>query len=262
MIATMESLLTDARILIVDDQTANIEILENLLLIKGYSNIRSTSDSREVLHIIKDFNPDILLLDLMMPHLSGYDIMAQLKAEKESDRFMPILVLTADATPEAKKKALSEGASDFLTKPFDLVEVDLRIRNLLLNVYLMDQLRNQNHVLEEKVTARTAELSQINRELVIAKDQLEENLKAIQLQNNMLKEIGWVQSHVVRAPLARLMGAIAVLQMVNSSEEERKEMIDIILTSAKELDMVIREIAEKSHLAKILDEKNAGQPAS
>ncbi|MBL7760080.1 MAG: response regulator [Sediminibacterium sp.] len=257
----MESRLTDARILIVDDQTANIEILENLLLIKGYNNVRSTSDPREALQIVQEFNPDLLLLDLMMPHLSGYDIMAQLKAEQETDRFMPILVLTADATPEAKKKALTEGASDFVTKPFDLVEVDLRIKNLLLNVYLMDQLRNQNHLLEEKVTARTAELSQMNRELVIAKDQLEEHLKAIKLQNNMLKEIGWIQSHIVRAPLARLMGAITVLQMVNSSEEERREMIDIVLTSAKELDQVIREIAEKSHLAKILDEKNAGHPS-
>lgn len=108
----MEPRLTDARILIVDDQTANIEILENLLLIKGYNQVKSTSDSREVLSIIKDFNRT-LLLDLMMPHVSGYDIMAQLKAEKTSVRFMPILVLTADATPEAKKKALTEGASDF-----------------------------------------------------------------------------------------------------------------------------------------------------
>ncbi|HJV18903.1 MAG TPA: response regulator [Sediminibacterium sp.] len=247
--------LTDARILIVDDQPANIELLENLLFIKGYKNIKTTADSRDVLPILKEFNPDLLLLDLMMPHVSGYDIMAQLKAEELPTRFMPILILTADATPEAKKKALTEGASDFLTKPFDLVEVDLRIKNLLLNVYLMDQLRDQNHLLEEKVADRTAALSQMNRELVIAKDRLEENLKAIQLQNNMLKEIGWIQSHVVRAPLARLMGAIAVLQMGNASESEQKGMIDIILTSAKELDLVIREISEKSYLAKILDEK-------
>ncbi|MBH2003054.1 MAG: response regulator [Sphingobacteriia bacterium] len=251
--------LTDARILIVDDQTANIEILENLLLIKGYKNIWATTDPREVLPIVKNFNPDLLLLDLMMPHLSGYDIMEQLKEDVLATRLMPILVLTADATPEAKKKALTEGASDFLTKPFDLAEVDLRIKNLLLNVYLMDQLRNQNHLLEEKVAERTAALSQMNRELVIAKERLEGNIKAIQLQNNMFREIGWIQSHVVRAPLARLMGAIAVLQMENATETDRGEMIDIILTSAKELDLVIRDISEKSHLAKILDEENAGQ---
>jgi len=151
------------------------------------------------LTLVREFHPDILLLDLMMPHLSGFDIMQQLKETGLINGFMPILVLTADATSEAKKRALTEGASDFLTKPFDLNEVDLRIRNLLLTVYLMSQFRNQNHLLEEKVMERTAALISTNQDLLNTKLQLEENLHSISRQNQVLKSIAWTQAHVVRA---------------------------------------------------------------
>ena len=155
----------DARILIVDDQLPNIEVLETMLEMQGYTNVRSTLDSREAVGIVKSYKPNLLLLDLMMPHLSGFDIMRQLNEEGLNNGLMPILVLTADATPDAKKKALSEGASDFLTKPFDLSEVGLRIKNLLYNVYLLSQLQNQNEILEHKVAERTAELIVKNKEL-------------------------------------------------------------------------------------------------
>jgi len=157
--------LKDARILIVDDQLPNVEVLESMLEMTGYSNVKSTTDSREAIGIIKEYKPNLLLLDLMMPHLSGFDIMQQIKAEGLSSGLMPILVLTADATADAKKRALSEGANDFLTKPFDLTEVGLRIKNLLFNVYLLSQLQNQNEVLEQKVAERTAELRVKNKEL-------------------------------------------------------------------------------------------------
>lgn len=161
----MKENLKDARILIVDDQLPNIEVLESMLEMTGYTNIKSTTDSREAIDLIKEYKPNLLLLDLMMPHVSGFDIMKQLKEEGLSSGLMPILVLTADATSEAKKKALSEGAHDFLTKPFDLSEVGLRIKNLLFNVFLLSQLQNQNEVLETKVAERTAELSIKNKEL-------------------------------------------------------------------------------------------------
>lgn len=161
----MKESLKDARILIVDDQQPNIEVLETMLLMTGYANVKSTTESREAIELIKQYQPNLLLLDLMMPNVSGFDIMKQLKDEGLHSGLMPILVLTADATSETKKRALSEGASDFLTKPFDLSEVGLRIKNLLCNVYLLSQLQNQNEVLETKVAERTAELNIKNKEL-------------------------------------------------------------------------------------------------
>ena len=114
--------LKDSRILIIDDTLANIEVLENLLMMKGYTNVSAISDSTKAIETIKSFQPELILLDLMMPEVSGFDIMEQLKQETDTFKLMRILVLTADITPESKKKALSGGASDFLTKPFDLTE--------------------------------------------------------------------------------------------------------------------------------------------
>jgi two-component system sensor histidine kinase/response regulator len=236
----MKDDLLDAKILIVDDQIANIEVLEHLLEMKGYQNFKSESDPRNIFNIIKDFQPDLLLLDLMMPQMNGYDIMEKLKSEGIINGFMPILVLTADATLEAKKRALSGGASDFLTKPFNLTEVELRIKNLLFTVYLMQQLKNQNQNLETKVTERTSELMRINA--------------AIQDQNIVLKDIAWTQSHVVRAPLARLLGLVSLLQLDEESSELTKgTILEYIIESANELDNIIKEISIKAYSSKIFD---------
>lgn len=229
--------LKDSRILIVDDTLANIEVLENLLLMKGYTNVRSISDSTIAIDTIKQFQPELILLDLMMPEVSGFDILEQLNKEESAFRLMRILVLTADITPESKKKALSGGASDFLTKPFDLTEVDLRIKNLLYTVYLLSQLTNQNAILEERVAERTAEL--------------EKNLAAIELQNKALREISWIQSHVVRAPLARMMGAIALLDIKDEAGVTQEEIMEIVVSSANEIDKTVREISSKSTQANI-----------
>lgn len=220
--------LKDSRILIIDDTLANIEVLENLLMMKGYTNVSSISDSTKAMDMIKSFKPELILLDLMMPEMSGFDIMEQLQKEPDGFKLMRILVLTADITPESKKKALSGGASDFLTKPFDLTEVDLRIKNLLYTVYLLSQLTNQNAVLEERVAERTAEL--------------EKNLSAIELQNKALREISWIQSHVVRAPLARMMGAIALLDIKDDAGVTQEEIMEIVVSSANEIDKTVREI--------------------
>ncbi|MDP3394745.1 response regulator [Sediminibacterium sp.] len=233
----MKEDLKDARILIVDDTLANIEVLENLLMMKGYTNVKSISDSTQAIATIFEFKPELILLDLMMPQVSGFDIMEILKKESDVFTLMRILVLTADITPESKKKALSGGASDFLTKPFDLTEVDLRIKNLLYTVYLMSQLTNQNLILEEKVKERTQEL--------------EKNLEAIELQNKALREISWIQSHVVRAPLARMMGAISLLEIKDDAGVTQEEIMEIVITSANEIDKTVREISAKSAQANI-----------
>lgn len=163
----INSNLKDSNILIVDDKESNIQILEGLLEDSGFANIRSTSDPRQVMNIFRTFQPDLILLDLMMPHLNGFEVMDLLKAEIPPDTYLPILVLTADITPAAKRKALADGAKDFLSKPFDLYEVRLRISNLLETRHLHQQLQNQNQILEEKVKERTQDLEQANLTLTM-----------------------------------------------------------------------------------------------
>lgn len=156
----------DGRILIVDDEPANVILLERLLASSGYGNVASTKDSREVLSLYLEFRPDILLLDLMMPHLDGFQVMEQLKSVVPPGTYFPILVLTADATRQTNQRALSAGAMDFLTKPFNHVEVLLRIRNLIETRFLHVQLHNQNLFLEDRVRERTAELKEAHFEVL------------------------------------------------------------------------------------------------
>ena len=150
--------LTEARILIADDESANVRLLERLLTQAGYHNIVTTTDPRQVRGLYEELQPDLILLDLMMPHLDGVAVMAQLPIPEGA--YVPILVLTADVTMEAKQRALAAGAKDFLTKPFDRIEVLLRIKNLLDTRYLYRELERQNRSLEAIVAERTQRLLQ------------------------------------------------------------------------------------------------------
>ncbi len=131
--------LKNAKILLVDDLQVNIDILHDFLEMQGYANIESTTDPRNVARLIIDFDPDIILLDLMMPYLSGFDIMEQMKTIVPASIYLPILVLTADVTLETKRKALQSGASDFLSKPFDLIELKSRV-----NTHLQIRFKNEH----------------------------------------------------------------------------------------------------------------------
>jgi PAS domain S-box-containing protein len=348
------------KILIVDDQFPNIILLENILDLAGFKDVVSISDSKQALEKIEFHQPDILLLDLMMPDVSGFDILEALSVTSDSREYMPILVLTADTNPKSKEKALRMGASDFLTKPFDISEVTLRIQNLLTSKYLMNQLKDQNNLLEEKVKQRTEQLQKAKEEaeknerkfrllfdsnlddinlfyleesgpsnffesnpasqavLGYSKEELlnlniididtrldergyyEENIKkllengshefetiirkkggelrnmevkanvfdldgkmavmniyrditerkkfidAIINQNKALKEIAWIQSHVVRAPLARMMGVIHLIMDSDVEPQELTKFLKMILDSAFELDNIVRDISDKS----------------
>jgi two-component system, NtrC family, sensor kinase len=147
--------LTDSRILIVDDQTANLQVLAAVLGFAGYENVHCLSDSRNLLATFRDFQPDLILLDLHMPHVDGLAAMDQLATVIPEVDYLPILVLTGDGTPEAKEKALSHGAHDFLSKPLNRVEVQLRVKNLLETRHLHLQLKAQNTSLEQQVDERT-----------------------------------------------------------------------------------------------------------
>ncbi len=158
--------LSDARILIVDDQAPNVEVLERLMQQAGFIHVRSTTDSRQTLGLYLAEKPDIILLDLMMPHLDGFEIMRQLTPRIGPDDYLPILVLTAEIGDEAKRRALTEGAKDFLRKPFDPVEVLLRVRNLLQTRMLHRQIEAHNQRLEQTVSERTHELAETRLEVL------------------------------------------------------------------------------------------------
>ena len=149
--------LKDATILIVDDQEANIALLEALLAEEGYTELHSTTDSRQALPLFQSLPVDLVLLDLHMPHLDGLAVMEQLQVCIPPDEYVPILVLTADASTEVRRRALTGGARDFLSKPLDFDEVSARIRNLLQTRRLHQQLQERNHVLEEATRALDAE---------------------------------------------------------------------------------------------------------
>jgi putative two-component system response regulator len=150
----------DARILIVDDEPTNVQLLERVLRRGGYQNLRSLQDPREVLEVSSAFEPDLVLLDLHMPHMDGFAVLAQLRARGDPQIYHPILVLTADASRPVRERALSEGAKDFLTKPLDTTEVLLRVRNLLETRFLHIALRDRNVELERRVKERTHELEE------------------------------------------------------------------------------------------------------
>jgi PAS domain S-box-containing protein len=144
-----------ARILVVDDQHANVQLLEQMLAGVGYRSVASTTNPREVAPLHRREPFDLILLDLQMPGMDGFEVMEQLKAI-EPMGYLPVLVVTAQ--PSHKLKALQAGAKDFVSKPFDVFEIQTRIRNMLEVRLLYKRIESDNRLLEQAVALRTAEL--------------------------------------------------------------------------------------------------------
>lgn len=153
MISTQEIL--KAHILIVDDQETNVQLLEQFLNEAGYSNVNSTMRPEEVCSLHRKNSFDLILLDLQMPEMDGFQVMSELKCN-DTDSYLPVIVLTAQ--PNHKLRALEAGAKDFISKPFDLLEVKTRIHNMLEVRLLHKKLASHNRLLEHVVEERTAEL--------------------------------------------------------------------------------------------------------
>ena len=145
----------NASILIVDDQEANVTLLEQMLRNAGYTRITSTMDPRAVCSLHAAHRYDLILLDLQMPEMDGFEVLEALK-DIETEGYLPVLVITAQ--PDHKLRALQSGAKDFVSKPFDFIEVQTRIHNMLEVRLLYQKLHNYNQVLEQTVLERTAEL--------------------------------------------------------------------------------------------------------
>lgn len=141
----------EPRILIVEDEEATLDVLQKILRGAGFSDVRGVGDPRRALAQIREFRPDILLLDLQMPHLDGFAVLRQVRSRVGESEYFPVLVISGELSREVKQKALAEGANDFLAKPYDAVEVILRVRNLL-------ETRELNRRLEERVRSSVEEV--------------------------------------------------------------------------------------------------------
>jgi formate hydrogenlyase transcriptional activator len=193
----------NASILVVDDQEANVRLLEQMLSGAGYVSITSTMDSGKVCDLYLKNRYDLILLDLQMPGMDGFQVMEGLKAI-ETGSYVPVLVITAQ--PGHKLRALEAGAKDFISKPFDLIEVKTRIHNMLEVRLLYKKIENYNKVLEETVQERTGELLRANKLLsqeIDERKRAEESLQGAyaeikQLKDRLQAENIYLQQEVAR----------------------------------------------------------------
>jgi putative two-component system response regulator len=161
-----ETHFSQARILVVDDQPANVRLLERLLGMWGYGNVVATTNSSEVVRLCREAEPDLVLLDLHMPDPDGFRVLELLAHLMTGHNPLPVIVLTADISPDARRRALLLGARDFVGKPFDPTEVQLRVANLLEMRRLQIELQGQNDALAERVRERTVDLEEARVEVL------------------------------------------------------------------------------------------------
>jgi PAS domain S-box-containing protein len=228
----------NASILIVDDQESNVSLLEQLLGEAGYTCVASTMNPQEVCALHRKNHYDLILLDLQMPGMDGFQVIEALKTN-DADAYLPVLVITAQ--PGHKLRALQAGAKDFISKPFDLVEVKTRIHNMLEVRLLYKKLENYNKALELTVQERTAELRESEaryRSLTeLASDwywEQDENMKFTKVSGPVLEMLG------IRVdPLAGNAGGD---QMAGWNEAERETLQATIAARQPFLDFVFSRV--------------------
>lgn len=228
----MEKIEDDQRILIIDDQLANTQLLEGFLKLNRHENFRSINDSRMAIDEIKGYKPDLLLLDVMMPHVNGIEILGILKEEGILDGPMRVMVLTADSTKETLQLVLKSGAHDMLRKPFDFVELELRVRNLLHTNSIMKKLNDQSLHLAGLVEERT---------------------RALSLKNEELEQFIYVASHDTQEPLRMITGFMQLLQKkyADQLDEKGNQYIDYAIDGATRMKTLIKDMLDFSRAGKL-----------
>jgi len=229
-----ETDILNASLLIVDDQEANIDLLRQMLLEAGHTRVDSTMDPQQVCTLHRDKAYCLILLDLQMPKMDGFQVIESLKTNS-SDGYLPVMVVTAQ--PGHKLRALLAGARDFISKPFDLIEVKTRIRNMLEVRLLYKKLEEQNNMLEQKVRERTAELSESEarfRSLTeLASDWYWE-----QDENGHFTKVSGPVLEMLGIRVDTLSGDASPRQVPGWNEEERTKMQQLIAARQPFLDFI------------------------
>ena len=226
-----EATLKEAHILMVDDEVSSTCLMTNFLNRIGYSHLHSVNDSTRIFETIETFVPDLILLDLSMPGLTGFDILHALRTDRQNEQ-IPVLVLTGDTTAKNKRRALAAGATDLLVKPFDPSEVSMRIRNLLQTHFLRREIQEQNHLLEQRVAERTSELENALSDLRAAQRQA--------VQQERLSAFGEMAGGVVHDFSNSLMSIIGYSEMLMTNAAARTdeatalEYLSIINTAGRD----------------------------
>jgi len=233
--------LSKAKVLIVDDEPANVRLLERILALAGCHQVRCTTDPRQALPLFLEVEPDIVLLDLNMPYLNGFTVLEQLKAAISLEDYLPILILTADITVETKRKALTSGAKDFLTKPLDHAEVVLRIQNLIENRFLRQSMQRHNLDLERQVRERTGQLEDTLHELRTTQEQIvkQERLRALGMMAGGI-------AHDFNNALTMMLGYGELLHPWLEQNGSKREItyLDHIVSAAQDASHVVSRLRE------------------
>jgi signal transduction histidine kinase len=243
----MSERFADARLFIVDDNPTNVALLQAILTRAGYRNLFSETDSRLVMSRLPEVDPDLVILDLHMPHLDGYALLEQLRQVASHDA-LPVLVLTADTTPAASQRALGSGAQDFVTKPFSNGEVLVRTRNLLRTRFAYTTLRSS--LLREREFAREGQkLSQ-------ALSEEQEATEELRLLDGLKTTLLHTVSHDLRSPISAVLMMTTVLAADANgkrplSAEVRSTIIEKVEQSALRMDRLLKDILDSDPMRSI-----------
>jgi signal transduction histidine kinase len=240
-----------ARIAVVDDEPANVRVLERFLGLAGFRDVRTWTFPREALEAIEHDGADLLLLDLLMPGIDGYSILERLRASDAEGPRMPVVVLTADATRDARERALGLGATDFLTKPFDPTEIGLRIRNILVTHFLEQDLLLEKASLEGQVRERTAALREsLDRQRVLGEQRERLLRRLVTAQEEERRRI----AADIHDDTIQTMAALAIRLELARRKAETPQLqaeLDLAVETARAATKGLRELLFKLHPASL-----------
>lgn len=209
-----------SRVVVVDDHASNVLLLERILFAAGVAHVHTVTDPRLAVATCLDIEPDVVMLDLHMPGMDGFAVLAQLQAALPDDAWLPVVVLTADGTHEARDRALRAGAADFLTKPFDQTEVLLRLRNLLESRSLYTQVRQHSAALQADLERRRAQ------ELATAEDQRQRLDRIDGVLRDPARGLRMVFQPIVELQSGRMLGAEALARFDQEPQRPPNEWFD------------------------------------
>jgi signal transduction histidine kinase len=237
----MDDVLAEARVFVIDDHPSNVALLQAVLTRAGLRRIFTETDSRQVLARLGEVDPDLIVLDLHMPHLDGFAVLAQIRQYAPSE-YLPVLVLTADTTATASERALSAGAQDFVTKPFNNSEVVLRARNLLQTRFLYTSLRSS---IVRQAGERLREERRLSEALSTEREAVERLQHLDGVKDTMLQTI----SHDLRNPISAVLtmtGMLAADAMGSQplTTAVRSKLIANVEVSVQRMDQLLTDLLD------------------